>query len=132
MATPLVSGVVALMLQADSSLTPVEIKDILRNSSEQKGSPSEPSVSNRWNSDWGFGSLDASCAVDTVLGRSCTPFTGGDGGGGVIVDPPNESDEGIIFDTPREWNMVTNWRYDGVGRPELLLIQVHGIVLRFD
>ena len=100
MATPLVSGVVALMLQADSSLTPVEIKDILRNSSEQKGSPSEPSVSNRWNSDWGFGSLDASCAVDTVLGRSCTPFTDGGGGGGVIVDPPNESDEGIIFDTP--------------------------------
>lgn len=100
MATPLVSGVVALMLQADSSLSPVEIKDILRNSSEQKGSPSEPSVSNRWNSDWGFGSLDASCAVDTVLRRSCTPFTDGGGGGGVIVDPPNESDEGIIFDTP--------------------------------
>ena len=37
MATPLVSGVVALMLQADSGLTPMEIKDILRNSSEQKG-----------------------------------------------------------------------------------------------
>ena len=100
MATPLVSGVVALMLQADSSLTPVEVKDILRNSSEKKGSPSEPSVSNRWNSDWGFGSLDASCAVDTVLGRSCTPFTDGGGGGVIIVDPPNESDEGIIFDTP--------------------------------
>jgi subtilisin family serine protease len=100
MATPLVSGVVALMLQADSGLTPIEIKDILRNSSEQKGNPSEPSVSNRWNSDWGFGSLDASCAVDTVLGRTCTPLTDGGGGGGVIVDPPNESDEGIIFDTP--------------------------------
>ena len=101
MATPLVSGVVALMLQAEPSLSPVEVKDILRNSSEKKGSPSEPGVSNRWNSDWGFGSLDASCAVDTVLGRSCTPLTDGGGGGGVvIVDPPNESDEGIIFDTP--------------------------------
>ena len=99
MATPLVSGVVALMLQADSGLTPMEIKDILRNSSEQ-GNPSEPTVSNRWNSDWGFGSLDASCAVDTVLRRTCTPLTDGGGGGGVIVDPPNESDEGIIFDTP--------------------------------
>ena len=80
MATPMVSGVVALMLQADSSLTPVEVKDILRNSSEQKGNPSEPSVSNRWNSDWGFGSLDASCAIDMTLGRSCTPLTGGGGG----------------------------------------------------
>ena len=99
MATPLVSGVVALMLQADSALTPVEIKDILRNSSEKKGSPSEPSVSDRWNSDWGFGSLDASCAVDTVLKRTCTPLTGG-GGGDIIVPPPNESDEGVIFDNP--------------------------------
>ena len=98
MATPMVSGVVALMLQADSSLTPVEVKDILRNSSEQKGNPSEPSVSNRWNSDWGFGSLDASCAIDMTLGRSCTPLTGG--GGGVIVPPPNESEIGIEITSP--------------------------------
>ena len=99
MATPMVSGVVALMLQADPSISPVEVKDILRNSSEQKGNPSEASISDRWNSKWGFGSLDASCAVDTVLRRSCTSLTGG-GGGGVIIDPPNESDEGIIFDNP--------------------------------
>ena len=99
MATPLVSGVVALMLQADSSLKPMEIKDILRNSSEQKGSPSEPGVSDRWNNEWGFGLMDASCAVDTVLGRSCSPLTDG-GGGGVIIDPPNESDDGITLTNP--------------------------------
>ena len=98
MATPLVSGVVALMLQADSSLKPMEVKDILRNSSEQKGSASEPSVSDRWNNEWGFGLMDASCAVDTVLGRTCSPLTGG--GGGVIIDPPNESDEGITLTDP--------------------------------
>ena len=98
MATPLVSGVVALMLQADSSLKPMEVKDILRNSSEQKGSPSEPDVSDRWNDEWGFGLMDASCAIDTVLGRTCSPLTGG--GGGVIIDPPNESDEGITLTDP--------------------------------
>ena len=98
MATPLVSGVVALMLQADSSLKPTEIKDILRNSSEKKGSASEPSVSNRWNSDWGFGLMDASCAVDMALRRSCTPLT--DAGGGVIVPPPNESEIGIEITSP--------------------------------
>ena len=98
MATPLVSGVVALMLQADSSLKPMEVKDILRNSSEQKGSASEPSVSDRWNDEWGFGLMDASCAVDTVLGRACSPLSGG--GGGVIIDPPNESDEGITLTDP--------------------------------
>ena len=98
MATPLVSGVVALMLQADSDLKPTEIKDILRNSSEQKGSPSESGISDRWNDEWGFGLLDASCAVDTVLERTCTPLSGG--GGGVIIPPGNDSDEGVLIEKP--------------------------------
>ena len=98
MATPIVSGVVAMMLQADSSLKPTEIKDILRNSSEIKGSPSASDVSNRWNDEWGFGLLDASCAVDMALGRSCTPLTGG--GGVIVVPPPNASEEGITFNSP--------------------------------
>jgi subtilisin family serine protease len=100
MATPLVSGVVALMLQADSSLDPYEIKNILRNSSEEMGTPSEPSVSNRWNEDWGFGSLDASCAIDTVLERSCTPFA--ESNGTVIITPPNQSENepGITLSSP--------------------------------
>jgi subtilisin family serine protease len=95
MATPLVSGVVALMLQANSDLTPQEIKDILRNSSEVKGSPSESGISDRWNNEWGFGSLDASCAVDTALERACTPLSSG--GGGVIVPPDNDTSSGVII-----------------------------------
>ena len=47
MATPIASGVVALMLEADSTLTPQEVKDILRNSSEERGDPTEESVSER-------------------------------------------------------------------------------------
>lgn len=108
MATPLVSGIVALMLQAESSLTPEEIKDILRNSSEQRGDPDEPDVSDRWNADWGFGLVDASCAVDTALQRACTPLDGG--GGGVIIDPPpsNDSDLGAIITSPNNgtWMLV--------------------------
>jgi subtilisin family serine protease len=93
MATPLVSGVVALMLQANPDLTPEEVKDILRNSSEEKGSPSETGVSDRWNDEWGFGLLDASCAVDTALERNCAPLTGG--GGGIIVPPDNDTSAGV-------------------------------------
>ena len=84
MATPLVSGIVAIMLQADDSLTPEQVKDILRNSSEQKGSASEPSVSNRWNANWGFGLVDASCALDQALKRVCTSLDDS----GVVIDPP--------------------------------------------
>ena len=99
MATPLVSGVVALMLQAESDLTPMEIKDILRNSSELKGSPSESGVSDRWNDEWGFGLLDASCAIDTVLERPCTPLNSG--GGGIVVPPSNDTtDEGVTVSNP--------------------------------
>ena len=87
------------MLQADSSLDPIEIKDILRNSSEVKGSPTEPDVSNRWNDEWGFGLLDASCAVDTVLERTCTPLSGG-GGGAVIIPPTNETSAGVTIENP--------------------------------
>ena len=98
MATPIASGVVAAMLQAEPSLSPQEIKDILRNSSEQRGSASEPSISDRWNSDWGFGLIDASCAIDTVLERSCTPLEGG----GVINPPPtgNGTGDHVTMETP--------------------------------
>ena len=92
MATPIVSGVVALMLQANSDLTPEEVKDILRNSSEEKGSPSESGISDRWNDEWGFGLLDASCAVDMALERNCAPFSGG---GGVVVPPDNDTSAGV-------------------------------------
>ena len=91
MATPIASGIVALMLQADRSLEPQEIKDILRNSSEARGSASEPSVSDRWNAEWGFGLIDASCAIDTVLDKPCTPL---EGGGDIITPPPSGNGTG--------------------------------------
>ena len=77
----------------------MEIKDILRNSSELKGSPSESGVSDRWNDEWGFGLLDASCAIDTVLERPCTPLNSG--GGGIVVPPSNDTtDEGVTVSNP--------------------------------
>ena len=94
MATPHASGIVALMLQANPDLDPYEVKDILRNSSESRGSASETSVSDRWNDKWGFGLLDASCAIDTALERSCSPLEGG--GGGIVTPPPTGN--GTDFD----------------------------------
>ena len=71
MATPIASGVVALMLEADPSLTPQEVKDILRNSSEQRGEPYDESLSERWNEKYGFGIIDAACAVNSITGGAC-------------------------------------------------------------
>ena len=88
MATPLVSGIVASLLQADDTLSPEDIRNILRNSSESRGAASEPDVSNRWNDKWGFGLVDASCALDYVLDRACTPLE--DSGSVIITPPPGE------------------------------------------
>mgnify|MGYP006090960745 FL=1 len=107
MATPIASGIVALMLQADPSLEPQEVKDILRNSSEQRGSASEPSVSDRWNDEWGFGLIDASCAIDTVLEKACTPLEGGGG----VTPPPTGNGSGDHVDMSKPSN--GSWWIEG-------------------
>ena len=72
MATPIASGVVAMMLEADPSLTPSEVKDILRISAESRGAPY--SSDSRWNSEYGYGIIDASCAISVIKNLDC--FTG--------------------------------------------------------
>ena len=109
MATPHASGVVALMLQANPDLDPQEVKDILRNSSESRGDVSEPDISDRWNNKWGFGLVDASCAIDFSLDRSCTPLDGG--GGGIITPPPTGN--GTDFDATINSPSNGTWQIAG-------------------
>ncbi len=87
MSTPAVAGLVAVILQIDDELEPQEVKDLLRNNSQVKGSPSMPSVSDIWNEDYGFGIIDGNLILQALLGDD---NGGGDGpgndtGGG---DPP--------------------------------------------
>ncbi|MEC9204103.1 MAG: S8 family serine peptidase [Candidatus Thermoplasmatota archaeon] len=100
MATPLASGVVALMLEADSSLEPDEIKQLLHDSAERRGSASEPSIDPHWNDKWGWGLIDASCAVDLVLERTCTALDGGT----VVVQPPVGDGDGNHVDISSHQN----------------------------
>ena len=108
MATPIASGIVALMLQADPSLEPQEVKDILRNSSEARGTASEPGVSDRWNDEWGFGLIDASCAIDMVLQKACTPLTSG---GSITTPPPTGNGSGDHVNMSRPLN--GSWWIEG-------------------
>ena len=63
MATPHVSGVAALMKQAYPSLTPADIKDILRRSAEKKGVSSYAHLDEKYNALYGWGMMDAYGAV---------------------------------------------------------------------
>ena len=78
MSTPAVSGLIALMLEADAGLRPQEVKDLLRNHSSVRGAASEPSVTDRWNDQNGFGFVDARALLDRILGEEGGNGTGGD------------------------------------------------------
>jgi len=60
MATPMTSGVVALLLQANRSLTPAQVKEILTKTAKPLGG-SVP------NNNYGYGRVDAKAALDYVL-----------------------------------------------------------------
>ncbi|CAI8336540.1 MAG: Serine protease AprX [Euryarchaeota archaeon UBA443] len=70
MATPIASGVIALILEADPTLTPEEVKEIVQLSSEPRGEPAEAQLS-RWNETFGYGIVDASCAIAFIRGTIC-------------------------------------------------------------
>ena len=58
-ATPLVAGVVALMLEANPNLTPELVKEILHLTAERRGDASLPDLDPFWNKDFGWGMVDA-------------------------------------------------------------------------
>ncbi len=62
-------GVVAMMLEADPTLTPSEVKEILRNSAESRGGATNSG--SRWNARFGYGIIDASCAISVIQGSDC-------------------------------------------------------------
>ena len=62
-ATPSVSGVMALVWEANENLTTMQLKEILKQTSERRGEPSLPDVDPYWNRDFGFGMVDAYAAT---------------------------------------------------------------------
>ena len=62
-ATPAVTGVVALVIEANGQLSPLQIKEVLKQTSERMGEPSAPEVDPYWNREFGYGMVDAHAAV---------------------------------------------------------------------
>ncbi len=62
-ATPAVSGILAMMIEANPDLTPAEMKEILKLTAERRGEASAPEVDPFWNRDFGWGMVDAYEAV---------------------------------------------------------------------
>ncbi len=78
MAAPFVAGVAALMLDANSGLTPAAVKGIIGDTAVPRGDQSSTDAAGRpKNYDYGWGELDAYAAVaeaDGAVGYTPTPF----------------------------------------------------------
>ena len=48
-------------------LTPIQIKEVLKQTSERKGEPSAPEIDPYWNRDFGYGMVDAHAAVSLAI-----------------------------------------------------------------
>ncbi|MDP7341436.1 MAG: S8 family serine peptidase [Candidatus Thalassarchaeum sp.] len=74
-ATPAVSGVIALVIEANDNLTPLQIKEVLKQTAERRGESSAPEVDPYWNRDFGWGMVDAHAAVSLALHLASTEQT---------------------------------------------------------
>ena len=63
-AAPAVTGIVALVWEANENLTPLQIKEILKHTSERRGEPSAPEIDPYWNREFGYGMVDALASVE--------------------------------------------------------------------
>ena len=117
-ATPSVSGIMAMMLEANPDLSPAEIKEILKLTAERKGEASAPDVDPFWNRDFGFGMVDAYAAVSMSFDLKYQGLTGEvDVTTQVHIMDSNTSD-GITTLTGLAWGQVSavsavEYRIDG-------------------
>lgn len=92
-ATPLVAGICALMLSANSDLTAKEVKDILIKTADKIGEPWE--YKNGHSVKYGYGRVNAEKAVLEAFRRK------NGGGGGVVIDRPDKPGQPDIDTTPK-------------------------------
>jgi subtilisin family serine protease len=75
-ATPAVSGILALMIEANPDLSTAEMKEILKLTAERRGEPSAPDIDPYWNRDFGWGMVDAYEAVSLAIHMRDAALTG--------------------------------------------------------
>jgi subtilisin family serine protease len=125
MAAPHVAGLAALLLEANPSLTPDEVKTVIRETATSKGSPYNKVYSDKYNKDFGWGIVDGYSAVKRAQGdfqrAEITSFEVGDTIGGIVeIDGTASNDKGAIvrvelsFDEGDSWSNAIgtySWNY---------------------
>ena len=103
MATPHVSGLIAIMLGIDDDLDLDAVRELLRTNSELRGDPYDFDFDEHWNEKYGFGIVDGARILENLTGQ--TGGGGGGGGGGTnnsTEPPPTGSGDWIEIVNPPE------------------------------
>jgi|GEM_PF-77629 len=74
-ATPAVSGVIALVIEANPELEPLQIREVIKQTAERRGPASQPEFDPYWNADFGWGMIDAKAAVTLAQHLNATGQT---------------------------------------------------------
>ena len=64
-----------MVIEANGNLTPLQVKEVLKQTAERRGEPSAPEVDPYWNRDFGWGMVDARAAVALALHLAQTEQT---------------------------------------------------------
>jgi len=90
MACPAVAGLAALILSYDDTLSPQDVKTIIRVTSEQRGEPSDLANSDRWNNQYGYGIVDGEQVYSCLIGGDCAQIQTGQEW--IYIESPAEND----------------------------------------
>ena len=82
MACPHVSGVCALLREANGALAPVEVRQILEETAESRGTPYNSSLAPKYNTGFGYGMVDGYGAVRRALDLRSGSWSGPESLGG--------------------------------------------------
>ena len=102
MATPHVSGLIAIMLGIDDDLDLDDIRQLLRENAELRGGPYDTDFDENWNEKYGFGIVDGARLLQNLTGNSGGGGGGGGGGSGnnTTEPPPSGSGEWVEIESP--------------------------------
>lgn len=103
MATPMVAGAVALMLEIDPELTISELRDILQTTSRRDGFTGQ--IPDSGSNDWGHGKLDVDAALRYMLSSTS------------VGEVSGEADGFAAYPVPAAERLWLNWPEDAQKAP---------------
>jgi subtilisin family serine protease len=100
MATPHVSGLIAIMLGIDDDLDLDDVRELLRENSELRDGAYDSDFDENWNEKYGFGIVDGARILQNLTGTGGGGSGGGGGNNSTEPPPPSGSGDWVEIESP--------------------------------